>query len=104
MRDFYSRRRGEARKLLLIPPTRLMLTRGAPQKKVEDTKVFHKEEAKRFHKEDAKEELDNEVEGASSSSSFRSILRPDVSSRRSWEVRREELDNEVEGARSSSSF
>ena len=47
---------------------RLMLTRGGPQKKVEDTKVFHKEEAKRFHKEDAKEELDNEVEGASSSS------------------------------------
>ena len=45
-----------------------MLTRGAPQKKVGDTKVFHKEEAKRFHKEDAKEELDNEVEGASSSS------------------------------------
>ena len=45
-----------------------MLTRGGPQKKVEDTKVLHKEEAKRFHKEDAKEELDNEVEGASSSS------------------------------------
>ena len=43
------------------------MTRGGPQKKLEDTKVFHKEEAKRFHKEDAKEELDNEVEGASSS-------------------------------------
>merc|ERR1719266_2950638 len=74
MRDFYSRRRGDARKLLIIPPTRLMLTRGGSEKK--------------------QLERENEVEEVPSS--FRSGLRADVASRRSWEVRREEATRREE--------
>merc|ERR1719266_478168 len=74
MRDFYSRRRGDARKLLIIPPTRLMLTRGGSEKK--------------------QLERENEVEEAASS--FRSGVRADVASRRSWEVRREEATRREE--------
>merc|ERR1719361_452881 len=77
MRDFYSRRRGEARKLMIIPPTRLMLTRGGSEKKL----------ARKLERE-------NEVEPASNS--FRNSLRADVASRRSWEVRREEASRREE--------
>jgi len=74
--DHRSRRRGDARKLLIIPPTRLMLTRGELDKKQLDR--------------------ENEVEELATSSSFRSGLRTDVASRRTWEVRREEATRREE--------
>merc|ERR1719278_2114149 len=80
MRDFYSRRRGDARKLLIIPPTRLMLTRGGLSEKA--AKVDRREN-----------EVEEELTAASS---FRSGLRADVASRRSWEVRREEATRREE--------
>merc|ERR550525_1114049 len=62
---------------MIIPPTRLMLTRGGSEKKL----------ARKLERE-------NEVEPASSS--FRNSLRADVASRRSWEVRREEASRREE--------